>query len=117
MLQGIWTDGKLMLTLGLDQMLHCWTLQTTDRKQMNPDAGAQQNGDACFAHATASTNESLAGKQEDIALHQDGLDVSWLSSAIVQVLEPAALDVCAAHCGDELQILVTGRGTQLLKLV
>ena len=117
MLQGIWTNGKLMLTLGLDQMLHCWTLQTEDRKQTNPDAGAQQIGDAGFAHAMSSTNESLTDKQEDIASRQNGVEISWLSSAVVQVLEPAALDVCNTHCGRELQVLVTGRGTQLLKLV
>ena len=117
--QGLWTNGLLMFSLGLDQMLHCWTLKhtvKTDSKhgavqsQTSPSqAGAVSASDSCIVDvASSQASEQLASSLTD------HVQVSWLSSSVVQVLEPAALDVCEGEVHG-LHALVSGRGTQLLK--
>ena len=58
--------------------------------------------------ASSQASEQLASNLTD---HNH---MSWLSSAVVQVLEPAALAVCEDRVHG-MHAVVTGRGTQLLK--
>lgn len=68
------------------------------------------------AKAVAAPSSGSVGNQAADAVdnfHNESIKVECLSSAVVQVLEPAALDVCMTN-NAQLHVLVTGRGTQLL---
>ena len=108
-----------MVTLGLDQMLHCWTVQTRSSGHKSTEAELSSHADGELPAITpGQVDNALVNDDDDAAaanavLHTK-FDISWLSSNVVQVLEPAALDVCETH-NAQIHVLVTGRGTQLLE--
>lgn len=112
LLQGVWTDGKLAFTLGLDQMLHCWLLQSRRNSTGDADVAPPQQADHAVS-LNANGGESIFPNAATGSLQKEEVEIDCLCSAVVQVLEPAALDVRATSVGMR-HILVTGRGTQLL---
>ena len=108
-----------MVTLGLDQMLHCWTVQTRKSGHKSTEAELSSHAGQELPVITPGQVDNALVNDDDEAsaaniVLQNKFDISWLSSNVVQVLEPAALDVCETHRA-QLHVLVTGRGTQLLK--
>ena len=90
--QGVWTDGVLGLSVGLDQRLRTWGLRP--EATSSNDAGAEP-GDGRGTDGWCTLREGV--------------------SSVVQVLEPAALSV--VHAGVHVwHVAVAGRGTQLLRL-
>ena len=98
-------------------MLHCWHVQTQKHTRSSSEAKPSGHAGKDMPVITPwRTDNALINDEEAAAaeaMQEDAYDVSWLSSSVVQVLEPAALDVCTSD--GQLHVLVTGRGTQLLE--
>ena len=128
MLQGLWTDGQLAFTAGLDQRVHCWRLKhskagfsTSDidsQSVLRGDEGSRPAACANAAHAslqlaTAEGQASSSPEQNWNRTHE--VILKECCSSMTQVLEPAALDACRSS-RTMYNVLVVGRGTQLLSL-
>lgn len=118
LLQGIWTDGCLALTVALDQRLHSWRLmhdhQTAEYaegtvKQLTADSDSNRQADQ---HRLPKTDLSLRSQRQ---MAGSTVAVQHSSSGMTQVLEPAALDACV-HDNATLYIIIAGRGTQLMRM-
>jgi hypothetical protein len=88
--QGVWTDGRRAISLGLDQRLRAWRLSTA--------------GSDADMHTGNAADEIMSA-----------LSARDFSTAVVQVVEPEALSVA----GDDVhgwRVAVAGRGCQVLHL-
>ena len=94
LLQSVWTDGRSILSVGLDQRLRSWNVK--------PE---QEGGVGAESRALS-----------DIMTQR--LEVDEGDSCAVQVLEPAALHAVQRRAGAgqkaEWVVGVVGRGTQVL---
>ena len=88
--QGVWTDGRRAIPLGLDKRLRAWRLSTA-----GSDAAPQ--------------TAAAAGEMEDAVSAQE------VSSAVVQVVEPEAMSV-EGDAARGWHVAVAGRGCQVLHL-
>jgi len=131
-MQGVWTDGALIASVGLDQRLRTWTVipetavsSTYDGKQA---AVSQQHRESTAGSGwtAASRAASSDGTVEELAtdleasfaeasgtLHGCQILVKERDSNVLQVLEPSALQVSPAPQGG-WYIVIVGRGTQIV---
>ena len=126
-MQGLWTDGRFALTVGLDQRLHCWQLShshvTKSRNRqptvpqhkggaaLDPSSATQmQSSDHEMHSRDAASGASVSGRNESTT------NACLFRSTVTQVLEPAALDAVYDSRTQTYHVLVAGRGTQLLVL-
>lgn len=121
LVQGLWTDGRLALTVALDQRLHCWQLKYAQITSKQPDGAVNPSSQVLKygSHRSAHGQQGLSSPA-DVAVPSGlltpelSLTVHHDSSSMTQVLEPAALDACSHQ--DMLLAVIAGRGTQLVEL-
>ena len=131
--QGVWTDGHLVASVGLDQRLRMWTALMTaadDSPRSAADkewlSGATASSSSCHTEMKGftlpgHTTHLLVGSSRGAGLqpvqdvrHQ--IDVRECGSTVLQVLEPSALHVSPLPGlqRHSWQIAVVGRGTQIV---
>lgn len=115
-MQGVWTDGEWIASVGLDQRLRTWRIQGLHKSRASPPLPAQPPpADILLPQtiiAAGSTQE--AAKAADLGADCP-IRVEECECLVLQVLEPAALQVAPSEgVAYARQIAVVGRGTQVV---
>ncbi|KAL6778720.1 hypothetical protein ACKKBF_B04915 [Auxenochlorella protothecoides x Auxenochlorella symbiontica] len=104
--RGVWTDGGVGVSVGLDQRLRTWALDWG--RGGAAGRGGRAGGAGVHGHAGSGGRPGRGG----MPLGRTPM-LCALGSVPTQVLEPAALDVLGLGAG-ELAVAVAGRGLELL---
>lgn len=128
-MQGVWTDGALIASVGLDQRLRTWTVipksaatSTNDGNQAAVSMQHRESNGWSAVSLAAGTDGTVQGFATELdgsfaevsgTLHGCQIVVKERDSNVLQVLEPSALQVSPAPQGGRY-IVVVGRGTQIV---
>ena len=129
--RGVWTDGRLAFTTGLDQRVRCWRLAGSLvwqpahvvnngagalRRQLPPGCPTGAQGAGAAANISdASDGTKVPPASEGCSAEKQGVLLQLLQagSIVSQVLEPACLTV-AAVSASRFVVAAAGRGLQVL---
>lgn len=104
--RGVWTDGGVGVSVGLDQRLRTWALDWG--RGGAAGRGERAGGADVHGHAGPGGRPGRGGMPLGRTPR-----LCALGSVPTQVLEPAALDVLGLGAG-ELAVAVAGRGLEVL---